>query len=66
MAAPLIFRLSNNIDMLSNVGAEDVFDGDISSSLKYSISNDTSVDTIGEYEIKFSVTNKIGDTAVLP
>ncbi len=66
LSAPLIFRLSNNINIFSNVGAEDVFDGDISNSLKYSISNDVSFDTIGEYEIKFSVTNKIGDTVTLP
>lgn len=66
LAAPLIFRLSNNINILADISAEDVFDGDISSSLKYSISNDVSFGAIGEYEIKFSVTNKIGDTVVLP
>ena len=66
LSAPLIFKLSNNIDLLANVGAEDVFDGDISGNLKYSISNGISLDSLGEYEIKFSVTNKLGDTVVLP
>ena len=66
LSAPLIFKLSNNMDLLGIAGAEDIFDGDISSNLKYSMSDDISFDTIGEYKVKLIVTNRLGDTEKLP
>ena len=67
MSAPLIFRRANDINLLSCVGAEDPFDGDISGRIKYAIvTNGVSFSDAGEYEIKLNVTNSIGDTAMLP
>lgn len=67
MSAPLIFKQQNDISVLACVGAEDVFEGDISRNVKYSIiTNGISLDEIGEYDIELSVTNKIGDTVKLP
>lgn len=67
MTAPLIFRESNNIEIVPLIGAEDVFDGDISRSVKYSIiTNGIALNEAGEYEILVSVTNRIGDTSTLP
>lgn len=66
LTAPLIFRSSNDVDVLKNVGAEDPFDGDISGRVKYSVvTNGASLSEVGEYEIKLMVTNSIGDTEAL-
>ena len=67
LSEPMIFKRANDINILSRIGAEDPFDGNISGNIKYSItSNSISLDEDGEYEIKFSVTNSIGDTVTLP
>lgn len=66
MNAPMLFRSSKEIDFMSNVGAEDVFEGDISKRIKYSVISSSSTDGVDKYEVKFSVTNKIGDTVTLP
>lgn len=66
-SAPLIIRRAGNVDILQVIGARDVFDGDISRSIKYTIvNNGISLDEVGEYGVKLMVTNKIGDTSTLP
>ena len=61
------FRLSGNIDILKYIEAQDVFDGDISDKVKYSIeSNAVSLGSVGEHQVTLRVTNSLGDTAHLP
>lgn len=67
MSGPLVFNMnSNGIDLLENVGAKDVFEGDISGRVKYAIKNGAAFTQEGEYEVDLTVTNKIGDTVTLP
>lgn len=63
--APLIFT-SSSTKWMSGLSAEDPFDGDISSRIKFSIVDDAiSLAEVGEYEVKFMVTNSLGDTGSL-
>lgn len=67
LSAPLIFKQSGSTDILKAIGARDVFDGDISRSIKYTIvNNGITLDEVGQYDVKLMVTNKIGDTTTLP
>ena len=66
MSAPMIFTIKNSSELLSCVGAEDVFDGDISRNVKFSIDKGISFSEEGEYNIELTVTNKLGDKSTLP
>lgn len=62
----LVFRLSNNLNVLDYVGAQDMFDGDLSSRVKYTLeSSAANLSSVGEHEIELRVTNSVGDTAHL-
>ncbi len=61
------FRLAGNIDITKYIEAQDVFDGDISDKVRYSIDSDAiSLSSIGEHKVTLRVTNSLGDTAHLP
>lgn len=61
------FKLSGNIDILKYIEAQDMFDGDISDKVKYSIDSDAvSLSSVGEHQVMLRVTNSLGDTAHLP
>ena len=67
MTGPMIFKISNNVNILQYINAEDVFEGDISRNIKFSITtNGVDFGEVGEYEVVFSVTNSKGDTSSLP
>lgn len=66
LSRPLLFKNAKEVDFMSYIGATDVFEGDISSRIKYSLVNSATIDGADEYEIKISVTNKIGDTVTIP
>lgn len=66
LSKPLIFGNAKEIDFMSYVTATDVLEGDISGRIKCSLVNSASIDGADEYEIKLSVTNKVGDTVTLP
>lgn len=62
LSAPLIFTQSK-VEVFSYLSAEDPFDGDISARIKFSIVDEVlSLTELGEYEVKFMVTNSLGDT----
>ncbi len=67
MSRPLLFGTAKEVNFMPYITATDVFEGDISGRIKYSLVNSASIDDeAGEYEIKLSVTNKIGDTVTIP
>lgn len=67
ISKPLLFRSAKEVNFIPYITAEDVFEGDISARIRYSLINSASIeDEAGEYEIKLSVTNKLGDTVTLP
>lgn len=66
LSAPLEFNYSSSFDPLSVVGAIDCIDGDISDSVKMSTVNpDDDLSSVGAHMVEFTVTNSLGDTAVL-
>ena len=64
LRAPLVFS-SSNFDVLSIVGAEDLFDGDIKHRVRVNPLEDMSSATVGEHEVQFRVSNSLGDTSEL-
>ncbi len=67
LTSALSIKQSNNIDILKNVTANDMIDGDISGKVKYSLEGDNAmISGAGEYEISLRVTNSLGQTAHLP
>lgn len=67
LSAPLVFLEGASGDAISNVGAEDVLDGDISTQVRMT-ANDISYLRTGEYTMTVEVSNSFGDyaDAVLP
>lgn len=60
------FKLSGNIDILKYIEAQDMFDGDISDKVRYSIDSDAvSLSSVGEHQVTLRVTNSLGDTSHL-
>lgn len=65
LSAPLILTKSDPA-WLSELSASDPFDGDITARIKFSIVDDAlSLADPGEYELRFMVTNRLGDTEAL-
>ena len=60
---PLIYNANEEVDLLSNLGASDVIDGDISDQIR--ISTLASTENPEIYNITVQVTNSRGDTASL-
>lgn len=59
---PLVYTQGTNFDMLSNVGAEDVFDGDIQHRVRAAVLGEETMTSAGTYVVQFQVTNSLGDT----
>lgn len=65
---PLVYRQGVVFDVLSNVGATDVIDGEIQHRVRATMLSSTSVVEPGIHDVEFQVTNSLGDTvtAVFP
>lgn len=65
--SPLIFS-TTNFDILSVIGAEDTFDGDIRHRIRANALDEMGSSATGVFDIQFRVTNSLGDTVeiVLP
>lgn len=62
LKAPLIYRYGSNFDILSNIGAADVLDGDIQHRVRATALEETSIAMTGTHMVQFRVTNSLGDT----
>lgn len=62
--SPLIFT-SSGVDVLNIIGAEDTFDGDIQHRIRATALDEMSGAESGVYDIRFRVTNSLGDTVEL-
>ena len=66
LTAPLIFRAGIMPDVFEQVGAQDVFDGDLSRQIKGTMrTSERRLPEQGEYLVEFRVTNSLGDTSYL-
>lgn len=61
---PLIYRLGQNFDVLSNVGATDLLDGDIQHRVRATMLGEKTLADAGTHVLRFQVTNSLGDTHV--
>ncbi len=60
----LIFSQGSGFDVLDYVGARDVLEGDIRRRVHATLISDTkSLDEMGTHQVKFQVTNSMGDTS---
>jgi len=68
LKTPLVYNVGANFDVLSNVGATDVIDGDIQHRVRATSLVDHSIAETGIHDVEFRVSNSLGDTvtAVLP
>ena len=68
LESPLVYNESTNFDVLSNVGATDVIDGDIQHRIRATPLSEGSIAEPGIHDVEFRVSNSLGDTvtAVLP
>lgn len=63
MSSPLIYPYGSSFDVLSTVGATDVIDGDIQHRIKATAMEAHSIAIVGTHDVKFQVTNSLGDTS---
>lgn len=68
LKAPLVYSSGTSFDVLSNVGATDVIDGDIQHRIRATSLVDHSIADPGIHDVEFRVSNSLGDTVsvVLP
>ena len=67
LTSSLCIKQSNNVDILKNVRATDMLDGDISGKVKYTLEGyNAMISSAGEYDISLRVTNSLGQTVHLP
>ena len=68
LEAPLLYRSGITFDPLSNIGATDLFDGDIQHRIRATSLDNVAITTAGTHDVQFQVTNSLGDTVsiVLP
>lgn len=68
LKSPLVYPVGASFDVLSNVGATDVIDGDIQHRVRATSLVNYSIATPGIHDVEFRVSNSLGDTvtAVLP
>ncbi len=59
---PLIYRQGQSFDVLANIGAEDLLDGDIQHRVRATILGDGNLSQTGTHVVRFQVTNSLGDT----
>lgn len=66
MTHPMVFRASATNNLLTYITAEDMFDGDISRKVIYTIVSDTTtLANRGEYDVELRVVNSMGDLSKL-
>ena len=65
---PLVYRQGAAFDVLSDIGATDVIDGDIQHRVRATMLTEQTITEPGVHEVEFRVSNSLGDTvtAVLP
>lgn len=68
LEGPLVYNYGSNFDVLSNIGARDVIDGEIQHRVRATALVDHSIAEVGIHDVEFQVTNSLGDkvTVVLP
>lgn len=66
LSNPLRFIVGDTSDILRNITAQDVIDGDLTENIKYEIQKIGFGQKDGKFDIEFMVTNSAGDTAYLP
>lgn len=62
LSKPLIYTQGTSFDVLGNIGATDVFDGDIQHRVRATILGEESISQAGTHVVQFQVTNSLGDT----
>lgn len=62
LEAPLSYTFGSNFDLLSNMGATDVIDGDIQHRVRATSLDEVSVAELGTHYVRFQVANSLGDT----
>lgn len=66
LSSPLIFRSGSTPDVFAPLSASDLFDGDLTSSIKGTlVSGAQQLTEEGDYVVEFRVSNSLGDTAYL-
>lgn len=65
LTEPLLYVYGSNFDVLDSIGAQDLLDGDIRHKVKATLMDETSIALEGVHNVKFRVTNSLGDTAEL-
>lgn len=61
---PLIYRQGQNFDVLANIGAEDLLDGDIQHRVRATVLGEGNLSQTGTHVVRFQVTNSLGDTHI--
>lgn len=67
LSQPMSFKYDININILGHITAWDCIDGDVTKKIKVTIESDVmSIYEPGIYDLRFRVTNSMGDTSYLP
>lgn len=61
----LVFDVNNSFDVLKEISVTDMLDGDITHWVRATVLDKNSVYTEGTHDVKFRVTNSLGDTVEL-
>lgn len=59
---PLLYALGKNFDVLNEISAKDVIDGDIPHHVRAMLTEETPLTSVGTHMVQFQVTNTLGDT----
>lgn len=62
LSKPLVYVQGTSFDVLSHIGAVDVFDGDIQHRVRATVLGEETINTAGTHVVQFQVTNSLGDT----
>ena len=65
LESPLVFLYGSGFDPLNWIGAQDLLDGDISHRIRATLLDESTISAEGIHNVRFQVTNSLGDTAVL-
>lgn len=65
LSRPLVFDEHDSLDIMADVGAEDVLDGDIQHRIRATTLSEDSINNLGTHYVHFQVSNSIGDTSEL-
>jgi len=62
LSGPLLYPAGSSFDVLGNVGATDLIDGDIQHRVRAASLDEDSIAGTGTHNVKFQVTNSLGET----